>query len=250
MINGHEFIQNFFIKHHFMRYTGVISGSQRTGLLLFPRTDCGPLPVDRVPARWNQEYLQGTRCLKEIQKLRDILRIMSVCLPAYGLVLSLFSFLSLRPNSPIISFRPYLPQQSLFRAVWSCRESSVSSGRLSRGYCWDVKLQTLLSRSGSSAGRCLSGIRKIFPASGISDTGWMTIFGLLMLAVACLSLLCTVHEKGTLRIYGGMYGHFSFPDLGEGSSGCQRLSPGYSLQVQLICEGQKRKTGEKLLRTS
>lgn len=199
MINGREFIQNFFIKHHLMRYTGVISGHRGAVFYYFPVLIAGLFPwIGFLPAGIRNIFREpgALRKFRNYGGVTDNPGLFACIWLCFIFVFFSFSATKL-PNYIL----PAIPAASIL----------ISSGMVVQGSSAGSKLSgILLGRKGANIiiavlavalGIAFLASGKYFLTIGISDTGWVTMFGLLMFAMACLSLFALFTKR---ELYGFM----------------------------------------------
>ena len=189
-INGSEFIQQFFIKHHFRRYTGVISGHKGPLYYYIPVLLIGLLP-------WVAFLPGGIReALKDSHKLREtgnrsaeensspITRSPSLNFFAFTWFAFVFVFFSLSTTKLPNYILPAIPAACIL----------VSAGMAEKG-TWRK-----YANAGIAVIMVLIGVaflisEKYLVKFGISDTGWVLPAGLAAFAVALICLYAAFTEK-------------------------------------------------------
>jgi 4-amino-4-deoxy-L-arabinose transferase-like glycosyltransferase len=194
MINGHEFIQNFFIKHHFMRYTEVISGHRGPFFYYLPVLVVGLFPwIGFLPAGIRNIFREPGALTKfrNYGNLTDNLGLFA-CI-WLGFIVIFFSFSTTKLPNYVL---PAIPAAAiLISGGMVMQGNSAGSGKLSGRFLGRKAAEIIIAVMATALAVAFMVSGKYLPASGISGTGWMTIFGLLMLVVACLSLLSVFMKR-------------------------------------------------------
>ena len=200
MINGHEFIQNFFIKHHFMRYTEVISGHRGPVFYYFPVLVVGLFPwIGFLPAGIRSIFREPG-ALKKFRNYGNLMDNLGLFACIWlGFIVVFFSFSTTKLPNYIL---PAVPAAAiLISGGMVMQGKSAGSGKLSRRFLGRKAADIIIAVMAIALGVAFLVSGKYLPATGISDTVWMTILGLLMLAMACLSLLALFMKR---ELYGFM----------------------------------------------
>jgi 4-amino-4-deoxy-L-arabinose transferase-like glycosyltransferase len=194
MINGGEFIQNFFIKHHLMRYTGVISGHKGPVFYYLPVLIAGLFPwIGFLPAGIRNIF----RGPGDLKKFRDYGSVtddpgLFACI-WLGFIFVFFSFSTTKLPNYIL---PAIPAASiLISSGVAGRGSSIKKGRLSEIFSGRKVANIIIAVLSAAMGIAFLVSRKYLLSIGISDTGWVTTFGLLMFAMACMSLFALFTKR-------------------------------------------------------
>jgi 4-amino-4-deoxy-L-arabinose transferase-like glycosyltransferase len=198
IINGHEFIQSFFIKHHFMRYTDVISGHRGPVFYYVPVLVAGLFPwIGFLPAGIRNIFIEagGLKKFRNHESSTDNLGLFALIW--LGFIFVFFSFSTTKLPNYIL---PAVPAAAILisAGMVTQRNYAGSANRAPRfsgreASCIIVAVMAIAL----GIAFLLSG--KYLLAAGIPDTRWITIFGLLMFAVACVSFLALFMKK---ELYG------------------------------------------------
>lgn len=194
MINGREFIQNFFIKHHLMRYTGVISGHKGPVFYYFPVLIVGLFPwIGFLPAGIRNIFREPG-ALKKFRNYGIVTDNVGLFACIWlGVIFLFFSFSTTKLPNYIL---PAIPAASmLISSGMAAQGSSVSGSRLSGILSGRKGANIIIAVLAVAMGIAFLASGKYFLTIGISDTGWATTFGLLMFAVACLSLFALFTKR-------------------------------------------------------
>ena len=194
VVNGQEFIQSFFIKHHFMRYTDVISGHRGPVFYYLPVLVVGLFPwVAFLPAGIRNVFRQpgAVKRFRDYGSVTDNLGLLA-CI-WLGFVFVFFSFSTTKLPNYIL---PAIPAAAILISGGMVAEDNSGGNdnpprRLSVRKAADIIIAVLATALGIAF--LASG--EYLLAAGIHHTGYMTIFGLLMLAMACLGLLALFVKK-------------------------------------------------------
>jgi 4-amino-4-deoxy-L-arabinose transferase-like glycosyltransferase len=188
LINGQEFIRQFIIKHHFMRYAGVISGHRGPFYYYIPAIIIGLFPWIAYLPFGIGEIFRGTESLKgwkSLDKNGD----------NHGLFFliwlgSIFLFFSLSTTKLPNYILPAIPAASILISNGMCmqRESSVKRRLLrilnKRENYANVFIAVLSAVAG--VGFFISG--KFLSEKGISDINWTFGVGFIMLVMSLIGL--------------------------------------------------------------
>jgi 4-amino-4-deoxy-L-arabinose transferase-like glycosyltransferase len=188
-INGDEFIQQFFIKHHFKRYTGVISGHKGPFYYYIPVLVLGLLPwvaflpggirealkeraaLRRTDARFSEDVSPAARC----RPLGLFALIWFAC------ILVFFSLSTTKLPNYIL---PSVPAAAIL----------ISAGMTSDGK-WRKYANAALAAITAAMGIAFLISAKYLVALGISDTGWTLPAGLMACVFALICLYSAVSGK-------------------------------------------------------
>ncbi len=183
-INGQDFIRQFFIKHHFMRYTDVISGHSGPVYYYIPVLLIGLLP-------WIAFLPAGIRSgLKE----RDKLSLFAVIWTLF--VVLFFSFSTTKLPNYIL---PAVPALALL----------ISSGLTAQnGWARYANLWNALIAVVAGSAFLIS--KKYLSSFGISDTGWTTAAGVILFGVAIVHFYSFFTRKTRLGLISILTATFLF----------------------------------------
>jgi len=189
VINGREFIQNFFIKHHLMRYTGVISGHKGPVFYYFPVLIVGLFPWIGFLPDGIRNIFRKRGALKKYRKEGKVVDDLGLFACIWlGLIFVFFSFSTTKLPNYIL---PAIPAASILISSGMASRGSSVGGRGFSGEGANIIIAVLAVVMGiaflASGG--------YFAATGISDTGWVKTFGLLMFAMACVSLFALFTKR-------------------------------------------------------
>ncbi|ACI21667.1 ArnT family glycosyltransferase [Thermodesulfovibrio yellowstonii] len=168
-INGQDFIQQFFIKHHFMRYTGVISGHKGPFYYFIPVLIIGLFP-------WISFLSQGLRNIR-----KDNLRFFSLIW--FSFILIFFSFSTTKLPNYIL---PAIPAVSIIisHGMAEFREKPSSVPLIIIGF-----LSILF------AAAFLIGVNKIRLYLPDFDITWLYVITIVMLLFAVVSFYGILKRK-------------------------------------------------------
>ncbi len=124
MINGNEFVQQFFIKHHFARYAGVISGHKGPIYYYIPVILAGLFPwIAFLPAGIIAVAvkIKSRRADKDIRTVHDDPGLF--LLIWFGFIFLFFSFSTTKLPNYIL---PAIPAVSMLISMGMCREEDSS----------------------------------------------------------------------------------------------------------------------------
>lgn len=202
--NGMEFIRQFFIKHHFVRYTGVISGHSGPFYYYIPVIIIGLLP-------WIAFLPQGIKTALNDGRVRGIIR---RCKPAtdeipemqshsvelfalvwFSVIFLFFSFSTTKLPNYILGS---LPAAAILIAS-GMSANSIKSRRYSHIF--------IVVITGAVAAGLLAAPRFLAKA-GINDTGWTTLPALIMVAVSITSLYSVFSGRTLYPVIAAMMAAF------------------------------------------
>ena len=189
-INGNEFIQQFFIKHHFKRYTGVISGHKGPLYYYIPVLIVGLMPwVAFLPGGIREALKDRTRLRVTGNWVPErnsslITRCTSLDLFALTWFSFIFLFFSLSTTKLPNYILPAVPAAVIL----------ISSGMAARDK-WRKYANAGIAVIMVVIGVAFLISEKYLVNFGISDTGWILPVGLAALAVALICLYATVTGK-------------------------------------------------------
>ncbi|MEJ2315106.1 MAG: glycosyltransferase family 39 protein [Nitrospirota bacterium] len=175
--NGMEFIDQFFIKHHFQRYTGVISGHRGPVYYYIP-----VLLVAMFP--WAAFLPAGVRAaLKD----RDTDKLGVFALIWFSFILLFFSFSTTKlPNYTL----PLMPAASLL----------IASGMTAQGERLRRYSYVFMAALSALMGALFLVSRGYLPKFGIEDVNWTLALSALMWALAALGVYAALRKKATYGI--------------------------------------------------
>lgn len=167
--NGSEFINLFFIKHHFKRYTDVISGHEGPFYYYLPVLIIGLMPwVSFLPAGIRSAF-------KEKDKLGMF------CAIWFSVIFAFFS-------ASVTKLPNYIASAMPAAAILISSGMSLND-RLSRYSGMFVSVVALLG------GAAFLISRKYLLQYGIQETGWVFIAALIMLALSAVIMISTARRK-------------------------------------------------------
>jgi 4-amino-4-deoxy-L-arabinose transferase-like glycosyltransferase len=188
LINGQEFIQQFIIKHHFMRYAGVISGHRGPFYYYIPVIIVGLFPWIAFLPSGIGEVFNTIKSLKDWRNLdKNGDNHGFFFLIWLSIIFLFFSFSTTKLPNYIF---PAIPAASILIANGMCikQRSSIKRKLLSilnmRERYSDIFIVVVSSLAGIAF--LLSG--KYLSAKGISDIDWTFGAAFLMFALALISL--------------------------------------------------------------
>lgn len=193
-INGNEFIQQFFIKHHFKRYTGVISGHKGPLYYYIPVLIIGLLPwvaflpggIREALKDCNKLRVTGNRSTEKNSSL--ITGNSSLNFFAFIWFAFVFVFFSLSTTKLPNYILPAVPAASIL----------ISSGMAARDR-WRKYANAVIAVIMIAVGVAFLISEKYLVKFGISDTGWILPVSLAAFAVALICLYAARTEK---TVYG------------------------------------------------
>ncbi len=199
-INGKEFIEQFFIKHHFMRYAGVISGHRGPVYYYFIALGVGLFPwAAFLPAGIAHVFKNGLKPLLTINRPKqdtgDETRPQSYHppLPLFALIWSAFIvlFFSLATTKLPNYILPAVPAAVIL----------IASGMSDQGLRWQRYSQGFITVASllMAVGFIVS--KKYLLQLGISETGWTLAAAVVVTAMAALSAYSAAVGK---NLYGAM----------------------------------------------
>jgi 4-amino-4-deoxy-L-arabinose transferase-like glycosyltransferase len=184
-INGNEFVQQFFIKHHFKRYTGVISGHKGPFYYYLPALIIGLMP-------WISFLPGGIRAA-----LRDRKKPLQKDDPDFGLFALvwfafIFIFFSLSTTKLPNYILPAVPAACIL----------VSGGMGEKG-TWSKYANAGVVAIMVAIGIAFLLSEKYIVRFGITDTGWILPASLVAFAVALGGVYAAVTGKVLYRFMAG-----------------------------------------------
>ncbi len=194
-INGHEFIQQFFIKHHFRRYTGVISGHKGPLYYYIPVLIGGFFPWVallpggiRAAVKGSGPYEAGDAPEEKTSSPSALHSSLNLfCLVWFAFVFVFFSLSTTKLPNYIL---PAIPAAAVLAS------SGMAAGHRAQQYA-----NTGIAVIMVAIGIALLISEKYLVAYGISDTGWVLPAGLAAFATALICLYAALAKK---RLYGLM----------------------------------------------
>ena len=189
-LNGHDFIQQFFIKHHFKRFTGVISGHRGPLYYYIPVLILGLLPwVAFLPAgirrAWGNPARVGDESARPPQKSSSL--IPSPLSPDLFFLVwfaFIFVFFSLSTTKLPNYILPSVPPASML----------IASG-MAAGGRWRTYANAGIAVIMGGIGVAFLISEKYLLKFGISDVGWTLSAAAVSLAVAALGLYTAARGK-------------------------------------------------------
>ncbi len=160
-IQGNEFVEQFFLKHHFKRYTEVISGHKGPFYYYFAALIVGLFPwVAFLPAG-----------ISKLFKDRDSLLLFSGIWLAF--IVFFFSFATTKLPDYILSA---VPAAAIL----------IASGMTEDGMRWKRSAWGFIGMVTAAAGLAFVFLPPYLSQKGITATGWMSIVAVIVLAMAAL----------------------------------------------------------------
>jgi 4-amino-4-deoxy-L-arabinose transferase-like glycosyltransferase len=195
LVNGQEFIQQFIIKHHFMRYAGVISGHRGPIYLYILTMTAGLFPWIAFLPSGIGEIFHAMKSLKDWRNLdRNDHNHGLFFLIWLGIIFVFFSFSTTKLPNYIL---PAIPAASML----------ISNGMYKRKeYSLKQKLPGIVNMRGKYADifivivSALTGIafllsRKYLSENGISDVNWTFGAAFLMFALSLIGAYGILKNK-------------------------------------------------------
>jgi 4-amino-4-deoxy-L-arabinose transferase-like glycosyltransferase len=184
IINGNEFIQQFLIKHHFRRYTGVISGHRGPIYYFIPAIIIGMFP-------WIAFLPQGiTRLKAEAYRLMGLFALIWFAF--------IFIFFSLSTTKLPNYILPAIPALSIL----------VSSGMGYHEERWSgLPFLTALALS-LFLGIGFLLLKGFLLKSGISESGWITLLAIVMFTFSAVCFYAFVKKKSPFGLMALLMGIF------------------------------------------
>lgn len=183
-INGQEFIQQFFVKHHLKRYTGVISGHKGPLYYYIPALIAGLIPwVVFLPA--------GIRhALRDVRSGRNEHKAGSDHLDLFAFIwfAAIVTFFSLSTTKLPNYVLPGIPAAALLISFGMTEEEA-----------WRKYSYLGIAALTAAAGIAFLSTPKYLLRVGISDTSWTFVASLVFFAVAAVSILALITQK---HLYG------------------------------------------------
>jgi 4-amino-4-deoxy-L-arabinose transferase-like glycosyltransferase len=187
-INGEEFINQFFIKHHFKRYTGIISGHKGPIYYYIPLLTIGLFPwiaflasgIRNTLIKWRNLEPVGYK-LNDSESSRLGNRLLLLALIWFTFIVIFFSLSKTKLPNYVL---PAIPAASLLI-------SSGISGQNKQIQYANVFIAVISALIGTAF--AISG--KYFLKLGIHDTNWTLAIAAIMLAMAILSFYGYLKRK-------------------------------------------------------
>ncbi len=195
LINGKEFFEQFFIKHHFRRYTDVISG--HTGPLYYyiPALVVGLIPwVVFLPAGIIRAFRNLRLQRKGEDNSPESERLGFFAFVWFAFVVLFFSFSTTKLPNYIL---PAIPAAALL----------ISSGMTEEAR-WAKYAHTAIAALAIAAGVAFLLSGKYLVKFGSSDTGWTIPVALVLFALALVSMIALVTKRtlyGFISVLTGIF---------------------------------------------
>ena len=185
-VNGRDFFDQFFMKHHFMRYTGVISGHRGPFFYYIPALIIGLFPwIVYLPAGI-RDALRGDRVravsADSAGRSSGEMPLGLFALVWLGLIFVFFSFSTTKLPNYIL---PAVPAASILIGYGM-------AGHLPR---WNRYAQGAMSVVALLAGAAFIASRGYLHTFGVSDTGWTSAAAVLMFSLAAVSAYASVRNR-------------------------------------------------------
>ena len=178
IINGEDFIQQFFIKHHFKRYTGVISGHKGPVYYFIPVLIIGLFP-------WIAFLPAGIRnVFKEKDRLSSF---------AFIWFASIFIFFSLSTTKLPNYLLPAIPAASIL----------IASGMTVQNKKWRQYSNLFIAIMSVLIGVIFLISKRYLSKFGIPDTDWTLAITATMIVIAIMSFYSVFTKK---KLHGFMAG--------------------------------------------
>lgn len=198
-VNGKEFFDQFFMKHHFMRYTGVISGHRGPFFYYIPVLIIGLFPwIAFLPAGIRDAVRSGhTPAVSgksgsesaHDEATADLYSSLPLfALIWLGIILLFFSFSTTKLPNYIL---PAVPAASIL----------IGAGMAGQRLRWDRYSHGFIALVSASAGFAFVVSRGYLEKFGVSDTGWTSAAAVVMFSLAAISSYAFVARQ---RPYGYM----------------------------------------------
>jgi len=170
VINGQEFIRQFFLKHHFMRYTGVISGHRGPAYYYIPVLIAGLFP-------WITFLPSGVR---RMFKEKDDLSLFALIW--LGMIFFFFSFATTKLPNYVL---PAVPAASIL----------IASGMSDTNLPWRKYSNVCIAGMSLAAAIALAVFKKYLLKIHVYDTEWTLLAAAAMFSVAALSIYAAFAKK-------------------------------------------------------
>jgi 4-amino-4-deoxy-L-arabinose transferase-like glycosyltransferase len=182
-INGREFVEQFFIKHHFRRYTGVISGHRGPFYYYLPVLIIGLLPWSAfLPGGISHAFKNGNKSIEKNSSL--VARYSSIDFFAFVWFAFIFVFFSLSTTKLPNYLLPAVPAASIL----------ISSGMAGEDR-WRKLANAGIAVIMVAIGIAFLVAGKYLVKFGVSDTEWLLPAALVSLAIAATALSALISGK-------------------------------------------------------
>ena len=201
LINGQEFIQQFIVKHHFTRYTGVVSGHRGPLYYYIPAIIAGLFPWIAFLPSGIREVFQGTRSLKDLKNIgRNDDNHGLFFLLWFGVIFLFFSFSTTKLPNYIL---PAIPAVSILisNGMHILKESLMQQGICNISNMRKRYAFIFIAVVSAMAGGAFLISRKYLAENGINDINWTFGAASLMLALSLIGLYGIWKNKG---LYGSI----------------------------------------------
>ena len=184
-INGQEFIQQFFIKHHFMRYTGVISGHRGPIFYYIPVLIAGLFPwIAFLPAGIRGLFRDSNELRVTNNNSTSRLSLSLLAFIWFAFIFIFFSFSTTKLPNYIL---PAIPATSIL----------IASGMSQQGERWRIYSHVFIAVLSLFAGIAFIVLKGYLLKFGIHDTYWTIIIAALFLMMVIVSLYGILTRKTT-----------------------------------------------------
>jgi len=178
-VNGQEFFDQFFMKHHFQRYTGVISGHKGPFYYYIPALIIGLFP-------WVAFFPAGIRAT---WKEKDKFQIFALIW--FSFIFVFFSFSTTKLPNYIL---PALPATAIL----------IASGMTVQDRKWTYVSNILLVAISLILGIAFFVARSYALDFGIVDVNWLLPLSIVTIGIAILSMYTIVTKKQSYIIISGL----------------------------------------------
>lgn len=183
-LNGYEFIGQFFVKHHFKRYAGVISGHKGPLYYYLPVLIVGMFPwIAFVPAGVRNALRRGNR----------LLLFALIWVAVIGLF---FSFSTTKLPNYLL---PAIPAVSLLAASGMCQEEK-----------WRRYGNIFIAVGAIALGAALLILKTYLPEHGIHDAHWTYVASGTMALMAAVSVFFILRKTSRPGVLAGLMVIFLF----------------------------------------
>lgn len=184
-INGQEFIEQFFLKHHFRRYLGVISGHRGPFYYYIPALIIGLMPwIFFLPGGIRQIFRRSDRASMTDFREANEGHLSSLSLFALvwcSVVLVFFSFSTTKLPNYIL---PAIPALTILISAGMARED--------RWLGWEnIAMAVVLVLAGTALFLSGSYLSKM----GFPDVNWVLASALTLFAIACVGCFAALKKK-------------------------------------------------------
>jgi 4-amino-4-deoxy-L-arabinose transferase-like glycosyltransferase len=181
-INGQEFIQQFFMKHHFMRYTGVISGHRGPVYYFIPVLIIGLLPwIGFLPGGIKGVFKRTSPPENHNAPCESADKLCLFVFLWFIMIVAFFSFSTTKLPNYIL---PAVPAASVLISFGMEREDRWRSS----GYLFIAVISLLMGFAFLISKRYLL-------QYGFLDTGWTLIAAAILFSVAALGCYAVSRKK-------------------------------------------------------